>query len=121
MPEHLLGGVRGQTVKKNAALHFGAPYIVTVDIKNFFPSITPTQVYSVWRNTLNCSPEIAEILTKPPLSEAVSRRGHPPAPFLQTSCSAASMLLSGLPAKLIKSDIRVGSMILSFRGISPET
>src|SRR6266852_5597418 len=64
IPEHLLGGVRGKTIKENAALHFGAPYIVTVDIKNFFPSITPMQIYSVWRHTLNCSPEIAEILTK---------------------------------------------------------
>jgi RNA-directed DNA polymerase len=64
IPEHLLGGVRGKTIKQNAALHFGAPYIVTVDIKNLFPSITPVQIYSVWNKTLNCSPEIAEILTK---------------------------------------------------------
>src|ERR1700680_588070 len=64
IPEHLLGGVRGKTIKENAALHFGAPFIVTVDIKNFFPSITPVQIYSVWNRTLNCSPEIAEILTK---------------------------------------------------------
>jgi RNA-directed DNA polymerase len=64
MPEHLLGGVRGKTIKENAALHFGAPYIVTVDIKNFFPSITPIQIYAVWYNALNCSPEIAETLTK---------------------------------------------------------
>jgi hypothetical protein len=59
LPEHLLGGIRGKTIAQNAGRHFGAPYIVTIDIKNFFPSITPHQIYSVWNQTLNCSPEIA--------------------------------------------------------------
>lgn len=64
LPEHLLGGIPGKTIRQNAALHFGAPCVATIDIKNFFPSITPWQVHSVWKNLLNCSPQIADILTK---------------------------------------------------------
>lgn len=94
VPEHLLGGVRGKTVKENAALHFGAPCIVTVDIKNFFPSVTPIQVYSVWHKTLNCSPEIAETLTK-----LTTFRGHLPqgAP---TSTLLANFVLGSIDAPI---------------------
>jgi RNA-directed DNA polymerase len=63
LPRHLLGGVPGKSIPDNAKLHLGARYLVTVDIRNFFPSITPQQVRSVWRETLNCSPDVAYLLT----------------------------------------------------------
>lgn len=63
LPEHLLGGVRGKSIVDNAKLHLGAPFLVTIDIKNFFPSITPAQVSEVFRRVLNCSPEISYLLT----------------------------------------------------------
>jgi hypothetical protein len=63
LPKHLLGGVRGKSIPENAKLHLGAKCLVTIDIKNFFPSITPQQVRSVWRKTLNCSPDVAHLLT----------------------------------------------------------
>jgi RNA-directed DNA polymerase len=63
LPEHLLGGVRGKSILDNARQHLNARYLVTIDIKNFFPSITPLMVNSVWRKPLNCSPKIAYVLT----------------------------------------------------------
>lgn len=73
LPDHLLGGVRGKTIRDNASIHFSARYVVTVDIKGFFPSITPLQVYAIWSEVLNCSPKIAETLTK-----LTTYRGHLP-------------------------------------------
>ncbi len=90
LPEHLLGGIVGKTIKQNARLHFDAPYIVTIDIKNFFPSITPCQVYSVWKNVLNCSPEIAETLTKLTTFRGRLPRGAP------TSTLLANLVLADL-------------------------
>src|SRR5437660_1125750 len=39
LPEHLLGGVKGKSILDNARLHIGARCLVTIDIKNFYPSI----------------------------------------------------------------------------------
>lgn len=65
LPEHLLGGVKGKSIKDNAIRHLDARYryLVTIDIKNFFPSITPQRVLTVWRTLLNCSPSVAYLLT----------------------------------------------------------
>ena len=63
LPEHLLGGVRGKAIKDNAKLHLNARCLVIIDIKNFFPSIKPEQVRAVWCETLNCSPDVAYLLT----------------------------------------------------------
>jgi RNA-directed DNA polymerase len=63
LPEHLLGGVAGKSITDNSGHHLDARYLVTIDIKNFFPSITSRQVRSVWRETLNCSPQVAYLLT----------------------------------------------------------
>jgi RNA-directed DNA polymerase len=37
--------------------------LVTIDIKNFFPSITPEQVRVVFGKILNCSPDVSYLLT----------------------------------------------------------
>jgi RNA-directed DNA polymerase len=63
LPEHLLGGVRGKTIKDNARVHLSARCLVTIDIKNFFPSVNPQQVRAVWRKTLNCSEDVSYLLT----------------------------------------------------------
>src|ERR1700747_1919169 len=44
LPEHLIGGVPGKAITDNAKLHLRAGCLVTIDIKNFFPSISPQQV-----------------------------------------------------------------------------
>lgn len=63
LPEHLLGGVKGKSIPDNARLHLAGKYLVTIDIKNFFPSITPKQVQSVFRKLLNCSSAVSHLLT----------------------------------------------------------
>jgi RNA-directed DNA polymerase len=38
------GGVRGKSAKSNAAAHAAQPVVFTLDIKSFFPSVTPERV-----------------------------------------------------------------------------
>jgi len=64
LPDYLCGGVKGRTLLDNVTMHLGARVLVTMDIRNFFPSVTSKHVYFVWRRMLNCSPLIADILTK---------------------------------------------------------
>jgi RNA-directed DNA polymerase len=63
-PSHICGGVKGRSVLQNVGIHCGAGVLVTLDIRNFFPSVTTFHVYSVWTQLLNCSPKIAKLLTQ---------------------------------------------------------
>src|SRR5207245_666478 len=77
--------------------HFDARcrYLVTIDIMNFFPSITPQQVLAVWRKILNCSPAVAYLLTG-----LTTCRGRLP------QGSATSTLLANLVLSSFDAEIR---------------
>jgi hypothetical protein len=77
-------------------LHLGAPVLVTVDIKSFFPTISNRQVYRVWREALKCSPEIAGILTKLTTFERHLPQGSPASSLLANlvlTCSDTDLWL----------------------------
>jgi RNA-directed DNA polymerase len=118
LPEHLLGGVPGKCIRDNAYLHLGSPCIVTVDIKKFFPSITPLQVYRVWRMRLNCSTRIAAMLTRLTTFRGYLPQGAP------TSTLLANFVLSssdcGITAACEAAGIRYSSWVddLAFSGLN---
>jgi hypothetical protein len=118
LPEHLLGGVPGKCIRDNAYLHLGSPCIVTVDIKKFFPSITPLQIYRVWRIRLNCSPRIAAVLTRLTTFRGYLPQGAP------TSTLLANLVLSssdcGIRAACEAAGIRYSSWVddLAFSGLN---
>jgi len=62
-PSSVQGGVRGRSVRTNAAHHVGKPLVVSVDVKDFFPSVTPKRVFSIFAR-LGATAEVAGILTK---------------------------------------------------------
>jgi RNA-directed DNA polymerase len=64
LPDHIRGGVKGVGVLDNVRLHLGARVLVTLDIRDFFPSVTTYHVYNVWHDLLQCSPEVSSLLTK---------------------------------------------------------
>jgi RNA-directed DNA polymerase len=64
LPFYACGGIQGKSLLDNFSIHCGAKVLVTIDIANFFPSVTNCQVYFLWREVLNCSPEIAGLLTQ---------------------------------------------------------
>jgi RNA-directed DNA polymerase len=87
LPFYLCGGVRGRRLQDNVAFHLGAPVIVTVDIKNFFPSIHNRQVYEVWTKLLGCSAEIGSLLTR------LTTRTHYLPQGASTSTTLANLVL----------------------------
>lgn len=63
-PEHIIGAVPKRSVKDNAERHLSAPLLITLDLRQCFPSITNLQVYRVWRYLLGCSTPVATLLTQ---------------------------------------------------------
>ena len=89
-PEHIFGGVRGKSLLHNIKRHLGSPVIVTIDIRSFFPSISTHQIYAVWTDLLDCSPEIARILTRLTTYDFHLPQGAP------TSSALANLVLHSL-------------------------
>jgi len=58
------GGVRGRSPTTNAALHLAKPCVVTVDVRDFFPSIRHYMVYRMFRHELGYGREVCKLLTR---------------------------------------------------------
>jgi RNA-directed DNA polymerase len=63
-PPHILGAVPKRSVLHNAEFHLVANLLVTLDVRQCFPSVTNAHVYKVWSGLLGCSPPVARLLTQ---------------------------------------------------------
>jgi RNA-directed DNA polymerase len=81
-PDHIFGAVRYRSILGNAHLHQGASLLVTLDIKQCFPSITNLHVYEVWKGVLGCSPPVAALLTRVTTFNRHLPQGAPTSPLL---------------------------------------
>jgi len=63
-PGHVMGAVRKRSVRDNAERHLSSNLLVTLDIRQCFPSVTNVDVYQVWRDLLDCSTPVAKLLTE---------------------------------------------------------
>ncbi len=63
-PDYLSGGIRGRSTKTHASPHVGARLLINADVKNFFPSVTPTQVRELFQYGFHFAPEVADVLVK---------------------------------------------------------
>lgn len=118
LPEHLLGGVKGKSIVHNARMHLGARCLVTIDIKNFFPSVTPNQIRNVFRTVLNCSPQISYLLTGLTTCRGRLPQGAPTSPLLANL--VLSSFDSGIRSICGENGIRYSTWIddLAFSGNS---
>jgi len=66
------GGVKGRSTKSNALVHRGSKFLVRIDIKDAYPSLTKAMLKEHFRK-MNASVGLANILT-----ELVTFRGHLP-------------------------------------------
>jgi len=94
-PDHILGAVRKRSVRDNAERHLKSNLLVTLDVRQCFPSLTNKHVYDVWAKLLGCSPPVAELLT-----ELTTFRRHLP------QGAATSPLLCNLFIWMIDEPIR---------------
>jgi len=63
LPKSMIGGVKGGSPKKNAELHKNKDFVIVLDIKDFFPSITSGRVFKLF-NSLGFSKKISGLLVK---------------------------------------------------------
>jgi hypothetical protein len=81
-PDFLFGAVKGRTIHTNAARHHGARLIVKMDIKRYYPSVSNTHVFRVWRYELGCSLDVARLLTRLTTYERHLPQGAPTSSIL---------------------------------------
>lgn len=57
------GGVKGKSIRTNALIHRHSKYLLTVDIKDAYPTVNRKMVYWFFRQ-MNASAQLARVLTK---------------------------------------------------------
>lgn len=72
LPAHVHGCVRNHSPLTNAKVHRGQPNLASVDIKNFYPSVTNSAIYKLWLR-LGYGPRLSSMLTR-----LTTRAGHLP-------------------------------------------
>lgn len=58
------GGVRGRSIKTNAQPHLESHFLFKTDISDFYPSVHSKRVYSLFADSLQCSPDVARLCTR---------------------------------------------------------
>jgi hypothetical protein len=66
----------------NAERHLGSTLLVTLDVRQCFPSITNAHIYRVWSGFLGCSPPVARLLTQLTTFDRHLPQGAPTSPLL---------------------------------------
>ncbi len=58
------GGIKGRSNLANAKEHCNQRWVLNLDFKSFFPSISHHQVYTLFFRELKCSQEVSSLLTR---------------------------------------------------------
>lgn len=62
-PDYLHSGTPKRSYLTNSALHMGVPgATVTVDISDFYPSVTRKRLFMLFREVFQCAPDVADAL-----------------------------------------------------------
>lgn len=64
LPDYIQGGRKGYSNISNAKQHLGKQTIMSVDIKNYFPSVSNKRIYQLFTVRLGCRPNVARYLTR---------------------------------------------------------
>jgi hypothetical protein len=62
-PSYLHSGVKKRSYLTNAREHLGVKPMVKLDLKKFYPSVRADMVYRFFNEILQCSPDVAGLLT----------------------------------------------------------
>ncbi len=95
-PPTFQGGMKGKSLKSNAEIHLGAAEIIKLDIKDFYPSITPEMVKKSFRK-IGFSNECAALLST--LVTVQKPTPHLPQGF-ETSPKVSALVLLGFEREL---------------------
>ena len=62
-PDYLHSGVKNRYYVSNAATHLNNKYVVTTDIRSFYPSCDKEYVFRLFKNTFKVSEDVAWLIT----------------------------------------------------------
>ena len=124
VPENVFSGIRGRSYADNAKFHVGSRRrnVYKIDITAFFPSISRETVYSFFREELQCSSDVSEILcnlTTIDLSRAIISNQERIKEFLRSkNITCINHLISGAPTSQILSYLVNHKMFDEMQNIS---
>ena len=61
--DYVFSGVKGKSYIANGRYHLGCKELVAIDISKFYPNIHREKAYKFFKNILNCSSDVSNILT----------------------------------------------------------
>ena len=64
LPEYLHGGIRGRSPKTLAEKHRRSSTLMSLDLANYFPSVTRPKVEAYFRDYLGASPQVARMISR---------------------------------------------------------
>ena len=76
LPDGMIGGVAGKSIKDNALPHTKQEMVVTIDIKDCFPNTTDKMIFNVWANTVDCGRQ-SSLFTKLTTFRTILPQGAP--------------------------------------------
>lgn len=81
-PDYLFAPVTGRSYVDNAARHRGAESVRLLDVVDFFPSCTGQKVYAFFHTRMQCSPDVAGVITRLATHDNSLPQGSPCSPIL---------------------------------------
>ena len=81
-PDYLFAPVAGRSYVDNAARHLGATSVRLLDVLDFFPSCTGKKVYWFFHTRMQCSSDVAGVITGLVTHEGSLPQGSPCSPIL---------------------------------------
>lgn len=82
MPRHVHGCVKGRSTVSNAAGHVNKPFVINIDLSDFFGSIKTARVLQIFKDVYGCDDETATLLTKLCTNQDALPQGAPTSPIL---------------------------------------
>lgn len=96
LPEGMFGAAAGGSVIDHARVHANASCVITLDLKDCFPSTSAGQVHAVFRRLLGCPERIASPFTKLTTLNGRLPQGAPTSPLL------SHLVLAGTYEELVQ-------------------
>jgi len=86
LPDTIVAGIKGRSPSNHARFHVQQPVVVAIDIKDCYPNTDHVRVFRVFREALDCSNEVARVLTRLTTYKGYLPQGAPTSPMVCNLC-----------------------------------
>lgn len=104
-------GVPGKSIFTAVAPHVRRAVVVTADLADFYPSITQSDIFHVWRDTLGYGREAAKLLAQLTSFRGILPQGAPTSLALANIFMVPADLAIALRLSLIDGDVRLSRWV----------